>query len=112
MSDAGKRSVAIPDVVLAELRDHLDRFSEAGRDGLVFVGSNGGQLRRRNFHRSWTKALRDDKVDEDDVHFDDLRHTGNPSATGASTKELMARMGHAREDRGWRERPGTARPPR
>lgn len=82
MSDAGKRSVAIPDVVLAELRDHLDRFSEAGRDGLVFVGPNGGQLRRRNFHRLWTKALTDAKVDEDDVHFDDLRHTGNPLCHG------------------------------
>ncbi|MGH3575579.1 MAG: hypothetical protein ACRDUW_27805, partial [Pseudonocardiaceae bacterium] len=37
-SEAGKRSVAIPAVVLAELRDHLGRFSEAGPDGLVFVG--------------------------------------------------------------------------
>ena len=32
-----------------------------------------------------------------DFHFHDLRHTGNTlaAATGASTKELMARMGHA-----------------
>jgi integrase len=31
------------------------------------------------------------------LHFHDLRHTGNTlaAATGASTKELMARMGHA-----------------
>lgn len=30
-------------------------------------------------------------------HFHDLRHTGNTlaAATGASTKELMARLGHA-----------------
>jgi hypothetical protein len=30
-------------------------------------------------------------------HFHDLRHTGNTLAagTGASTKELMARMGHS-----------------
>ncbi|MEO7193480.1 MAG: site-specific integrase [Pseudonocardiaceae bacterium] len=95
-SEAGKRSVAIPEVVLADLRDHLDRFSEAGPNGLVFVGPNGGQLRRRNFHRLWTKALADAKVEEENVHFHDLRHTGNTlaAATGASTKELMARMGH------------------
>ncbi|HVA09249.1 MAG TPA: tyrosine-type recombinase/integrase [Acidimicrobiales bacterium] len=33
----------------------------------------------------------------DHLHFHDLRHTGNTlaAATGASTKELMARMGHA-----------------
>ena len=32
-----------------------------------------------------------------DFRFHDLRHTGNTlaAATGASTKELMARMGHA-----------------
>jgi integrase len=31
------------------------------------------------------------------LHFHDLRHTGNTlaAATGASTKELMARMGHS-----------------
>jgi len=31
------------------------------------------------------------------LHFHDLRHTGNTlaAATGASTRELMARMGHA-----------------
>ncbi len=96
-SEAGKRSVAIPAVVLAELRDHLGRFSEAGQDGLVFIGPNGGRLRRRNFHRLWTQALKDAKVNEEDVHFHDLRHTGNAlaAATGASTRELMARMGHS-----------------
>jgi integrase len=96
-SEAGKRSVAIPDVILADLRDHLDRFSEAGPDGLVFIGPNGGRLRRRNFLRLWTKALTDAMVVDEDVHFHDLRHTGNAlaAATGASTKELMARMGHS-----------------
>jgi integrase len=96
-SEAGKRSVAIPDVVLADLRDHLGQFSEAGQDGLVFVGPKGGRLRRRNFLRLWTKALTDAKVVDEDVHFHDLRHTGNAlaAATGASTKELMARMGHS-----------------
>ena len=84
-------------VVLAELRDHLGRFSEAGQDGLVFIGPNGGRLRRRNFLRLWTQALTDAKCGREDVHFHDLRHTGNAlaAATGASTKELMARMGHS-----------------
>jgi len=32
-----------------------------------------------------------------ELHFHDLRHTGNTlaAATGASTKELMSRLGHA-----------------
>ncbi|HZS22435.1 MAG TPA: hypothetical protein VFA63_15815 [Pseudonocardiaceae bacterium] len=56
-SEAGKRSVAIPEVVLPDLRDHLARFSETGPDGLVFVGPKGGRLGRRNFLRLWRKAL-------------------------------------------------------
>jgi hypothetical protein len=55
-------------VVLADLRDHLDGFSEPGPDGLVFVGANGGRLWRRNFHRLWTKTLTDAGVTEEDVH--------------------------------------------
>jgi len=37
------------------------------------------------------------EVDRPDLHLHDLRHSGNTwaAATGASTAELMARMGHA-----------------
>jgi integrase len=37
------------------------------------------------------------KVGRQDLHFHDLRHTSNTlaAATGASTKELMARYGHS-----------------
>jgi hypothetical protein len=37
------------------------------------------------------------QVGFDELRFHDLRHTGNTlaAATGASTKELMVRMGHA-----------------
>jgi integrase len=36
-------------------------------------------------------------VGHDELRFHDLRHTGNTlaAATGASTKDLMTRMGHA-----------------
>jgi hypothetical protein len=37
-SDAGRRAVAIPPHIVPALRHHLERFSEAGPDGLVFVG--------------------------------------------------------------------------
>jgi integrase len=95
-SDAGKRIVAIPNVILRDVRDHVATYAEAGTDGLVFVGPRGGQLRRRNFRRLWVKATVVAKL-PDDVHFHDLRHTGNHLAAtnGASTKELMARMGHS-----------------
>jgi integrase len=97
-TDAGKRVVAIPEAVLPELWTHLDRFAEPGPDGLIFVGPHGGRLRRHNFRKQWIKACRAAGIPVNlNPHFHDLRHTGNTLAagTGASVKELMARMGHA-----------------
>jgi integrase len=96
-SAAGLRVVAIPAAVVPELRSHVSWFSESDPDGLVFVGPLGGRLLRRNFRRLWAEAVRTVGLDPAVVHFHDLRHTGNHLAamTGASTKELMARMGHS-----------------
>jgi integrase len=75
----------------------VERFAESGPAGVVFVGSKGGRLRRHNFRKVWLVALADAKITKADVHFHDLRHTGNDLAAqaGASLKELMARMGHS-----------------
>ncbi|TMR99353.1 hypothetical protein EJK15_07285 [Nonomuraea basaltis] len=65
-------------------------------EGLIFAGPDNGALRNTNFHRRvWAKALQDAGVPK--IHFHDLRHTGNTLAasTGASTRELMTRMGHS-----------------
>jgi integrase len=96
-TEAGKRRVSIPGVVMADLRRHVDTYTEDGPDGLVFIGPEGGRLRRRNFHRLWVKALVAVNLDGEDIHFHDLRHTGNELAAdaGATTKDLMARMGHS-----------------
>jgi integrase len=95
-SAAGRRTVQIPPLIIPALRDHLDRYALPGADGLVFVGPNGGQLRRSNFcRRVWLPALAQASLPE--IHFHDLRHTGNVliASAGASLRELMARMGHA-----------------
>ena len=92
---AGRRTVAIPAAIIPTLTDHLDRFSEPGPDGVVFVGPKGGPLRRGNFNNTWTPLRR--AAGLDGLRFHDLRHTGNTLAamTGASTRELMSRMGHS-----------------
>ncbi len=63
----------------------------------MFVGDRGGPLRRGNFHRStrWTELVVRAGLPSG-FHFHDLRHTGNQlaAAAGASTRELMHRMGH------------------
>ncbi|MFD6494651.1 tyrosine-type recombinase/integrase [Streptomyces sp. NPDC060188] len=87
-SAAGVRTVAFPASLVPELAHHLAEHAEAGRTGLVFVGTRGGVLRRNNFRRIWLRAL--NATGLGDVHFHDLRHTG-----GATTRELMQRMGHS-----------------
>ncbi|MFF3326830.1 tyrosine-type recombinase/integrase [Streptomyces sp. NPDC002889] len=52
-------------------------------------------LRRNNFRRIWLRVI--ERTGLDDVHFHNLRHTGNTLAAtgGATTRELMQRMGHS-----------------
>ncbi|MFF5482343.1 tyrosine-type recombinase/integrase [Streptomyces sp. NPDC012935] len=50
----------------------------------VFVGPQGGQLRRSNFRDDWVRARKATGVTAE-LHFHDLRHTGN---TLASRPEL------------------------
>jgi len=94
-SQAGRRTVAFPKEIVPELRVQLEWFAEPGDDGLVFIGPKGGRLRRSTFRRIWTKAR--NAVCLPDLHFHDLRHTGNTMAAGqgASLRELMERMGHS-----------------
>lgn len=96
-SEAGTRAVAFPAVLSDDLVAHLTSYAESGTTGLLFTGSRGGELRRGNFHRetAWTKTVVRVGLPAG-FHFHDLRHTGNQLAamSGASTRELMRRMGH------------------
>ncbi|MFF6912878.1 tyrosine-type recombinase/integrase [Streptomyces sp. NPDC012466] len=94
-SAAGKRTVSIPAAITPDIRDHLERYAEAGADGRVFLGAKGATPRRNHFNRLWRKACNEAGIKG--LHFHDLRHTGNTLAasTGASTRELMTRMGHS-----------------
>ncbi len=97
-SDAGFRTVALPSVLVVAVREHLVEFGLEEREGLIFTGPRGAPLRRNNFHRSvrWAEAIAAAGLPEG-FRFHDLRHTGNTltAASGASTRELMHRMGHA-----------------
>jgi integrase len=61
----------------------------------VFAGPKGAVLERSNFHSVWKRAR--GAVGRDDLHLHDLRHFGATLAAqaGATTKELMTRLGHA-----------------
>ena len=91
---AGVRSVALPMWLVPELERHFAQYSEQLPDGSVFVGPSGVTPSRSTFTKPWARALA--KAGFSGIHVHDLRHTGNHLAaiTGASTRELMGRMGH------------------
>ena len=94
-SAAGRRVVYLPPHLIPDVAEHLAEFVGSGPDALLFTGPLGATLNRRNFHNVWKKARTAAGCPE--VRFHDLRHLAATLAatTGATTKELMARMGHA-----------------
>lgn len=95
-SDAGRRTVALPAPVVTELKAHLIEFCVPGADAYVFTSPGGLPLERGNFRRRvWFPATKATGLVG--LRWHDLRHTAGTLAarTGATTKELMARLGHA-----------------
>lgn len=108
-SDAGRRTVAVPAVILDELQQHVAQFAEHGPAGLMFVGPKGRPLRNANFGRSvWRPAVQ--QVGLPGLHFHDLRGCAATLAAiaGATTAELMHRLGHATPDVALRYQRATA----
>jgi integrase len=88
--------VTLPTVAAVALAEHLGVYAEAGPEGLVFSAERGGPIRRSNFtRRVWIPTTRAAGVEG--LRFHDLRHTAATLAVaaGASTRELMVRMGHS-----------------
>jgi len=96
-SAAGFRTVAMPSILVPDFRRHLMAFVPAGTEALIFTGEKGAPLKRGNWHKSvkWIATVAKVELPKG-FHFHDLRHTGNnlAAASGASTRELMHRMGH------------------
>jgi integrase len=94
-SEAGRRTLVIPDALVPELAEHLNAFVGPEDGARVFTGAKGAPVRRHNWWEKWAAAT--EAVGLRGFRFHDLRHTCNTltAATSASTRELMHRMGHA-----------------
>jgi integrase len=95
-SDAGRRVVVIPPLILADVAAHLDADPAADPAALAVASPGGQPMRRNNFRsRVWLPALTATGLTG--VHFHDLRHAGNQMVAhaGANLRELMERMGHS-----------------
>lgn len=94
-TDAGRRTVHLHGEVVAALRLHLAAHCGTGPGAYLFTTERGALLRANNFtRRVWKPAAT--AVGKPDRRYHDLRHAAATLAalTGASTKDLMARMGH------------------
>ena len=99
-SKAGLRTVPIPALIIPCIRWHLNCFAQDGDEGLVFTSPRGLPLRHSQFRqRVWLPALK--AAGLTNIHFHDLRHTGNTFAANnskcASLRAAMDRMGHDSE---------------
>jgi integrase len=92
---AGRRVVTLPNFVAQALKTHLDQFVGPGPDDLILAGEKGGPLATAVLYPAFRKARQ--TVGLPNVTLHDLRHAAGTLAAqqGATTKELMARMGHA-----------------
>lgn len=95
-SAAGVRDVAVPREFLELLSEHMEAFVASRPDALLFTTATARPIRRGGFEKltGWRNGVA--SIGFPGLHFHDLRHTGNmlAAASGASTRDLMARMGH------------------
>jgi integrase len=92
---AGRRSLTLPAELVPVVEDHLARWVADAPTALVFVGEHGRPVRPGVWQKEWDRARR--SLGLDHVHLHDLRHVAGTlaAATGAGTKEIMRRLGHA-----------------
>jgi integrase len=98
-SEAGKRTVTLPEAAVTAMRHHLLYNMDSKDDEeLVFKGEKGAPLQSSNFRRvvHWDEAIEAAGL-PNRFHFHDLRHLGNQLAAdaGASTRQLMHRLGQS-----------------
>jgi integrase len=92
-SRAGRRTVALPAVILPALANHLREHVGPGDDALVFTTRTGRVM--SSFYGRWDIAR--NAVGREDMRFHDLRHTGQTLAaeSGATIAQLMQMLGHS-----------------
>lgn len=108
-TSSSRRTVLLPASIADELQAHIDKFSQDGPDGLVFVNKDGAPIGHSFRANVWApacvKAGLAEKVyspgkppkivDAPRIH--DMRHTAVALAisTGAHPKAIQQRLGHS-----------------
>lgn len=94
-SAAGVRNVSIPPHIRGRIGDYLETLPKAA-DTMLFPGSrNRGHMSPGSLHKVFDP--RAEALGMDTLRFHDLRHFAGTQAAivGATTAEVMARLGHS-----------------
>jgi integrase len=91
---AGVRDVAIPPHIRPIIKAHLKNHVESAPDSLLFPTDDGNHMHGDNYRTHWEKARA--AIGKPNLRVHDLRHVGAVLAaqSGATTAELMHRLGH------------------
>jgi integrase len=91
---AGVRDVAVPPHIRPTLKAHLKTHVQRAGDSLLFADDDGKHLREDKYRTHWEKARK--TIGKPHLRVHDLRHVGAVLAaqSGATTAELMHRLGH------------------
>ncbi len=91
---AGVRDVAIPPHIRPVIKAHLKNHVERDGESLLFPTDDGNHMHGDNYRTYWEKARA--AIGKPNLRVHDLRHVGAVLAaqSGATTVELMHRLGH------------------
>lgn len=94
-SEAGRRVLSVPPHLLPGLEEHLRSYVGQEPSAPLFTGPQGSRVRPATIQRAWNVAR--SRIGRPELHYHDLRHAGATwlAISGATTRELMARVGHA-----------------
>ena len=90
-----RRTVHLPGPVVELLAEHLSTHTRPGPRALVFATPAGDPITQSTRQRHWRRARAAEGLDT--LRWHDLRHTGATAfaRSGATIKEVQARLGHA-----------------
>jgi len=88
------RWTSLPEFLVDEVTHHLDTYAQPGPDGDVFTSPKGGPIAPVHWYQSFRLARA--AVGMPELHPHDLRHAAGIflAQQGATTREIMARLGH------------------
>jgi integrase len=98
-SEAGVRLIELPPHIFQPVLDHLGEFVADFPESLLFPAADGvTHLSQTSFYKYWDKAR--NAAGRGDMPFHALRHYGATrfAMTGATLKEIQARLGHSTVD--------------